>query len=90
MGRIKQIWYDCSVINDIEIEEKLQSLQIPFMRISKNNLLVQSELSAHSLYDQLGSVISKKGILIGGFDPNDYWGYMDGGLWTWIKSINAQ
>ena len=85
MERFKHIWYDSSVINIIELEERLQSLQIPFVRISKNNLLVQSNLSAHALYDQLGTILEKKEIFIGGFDSSDYWGYMNGDLWSWIK-----
>lgn len=85
MERIKHIWYDSSIINNFELEQKLQALQIPFVNVSKNNLLVQSEYSAHSLYDQLGVLIDKKSIFIGGFDANDYWGYMDGAIWSWIK-----
>ncbi len=85
MERIKHIWYDSSVINNSELERRLQSLKIPFTNVSKNNLLVQTDLSAHSLYDQLGEIIDTKSILIGGFDSSDYWGYMNGDLWTWIK-----
>lgn len=85
MGSIKHIWYDSSVINTEELEQKLQSLQIPFARISKNNLLVQANIDATNLYNQLGAIIDKKSIFIGGFDSSDYWGYMNGDLWSWIK-----
>lgn len=85
MERIKHIWYDSSVINTEELEQKLQSLQIPFVRISKNNLLVQANIAASSLYNQLGVTVENKSIFIGSFDSSDYWGYMNGDLWTWIK-----
>lgn len=85
MGNIKHIWYDSSVISNMDLEQKLQSLQIPFVKVSKSNLLIQSDLSSHSLYDQLGSIIEKKSIFIGSFDSSDYWGYLDGDIWTWIK-----
>lgn len=85
MGSIKHIWYDSSVINTEELEQKLQSLQMSFARISKNNLLVQANIDATTLYNQLGGIIDKKSIFIGGFDTNDYWGYMNGELWTWIR-----
>ena len=85
MEKIKHIWYDSSVISNIELEQKLLSLQIPFVKVSKSNLLVQSDMSSHSLYDKLGSIIDKKSILIGSFDSSDYWGYLDGDIWTWIK-----
>lgn len=84
MGNIKHIWYDSSVISNIELEQKLQALQMPFVKVSKSNLLVQSDLSSHSLYEQLGSIIEKKSIFIGRFDSNDYWGYLDGDVWAWI------
>lgn len=85
MEKIKYIWYDNSIINNVELEQRLQSLQISFIRISKNNLLVRTELSSHALYDSLGSVIEKKSIFIGGFDTTDYWGYLDGDIWKWIN-----
>lgn len=85
MERIKHIWYDSSVINTEELEQKLQSLQIPFVRLSKNNLLVQANMTSTSLYNQLETIIDKKNIFIGGFDSNDYWGYMNRDIWTWIK-----
>lgn len=85
MERIKHIWYDSSVINTEELEQKLQSLQIPFVRLSKNNLLVQAHITSTSLYNQLGTIIDKKNIFIGGFDSSDYWGYMNGDIWTWIR-----
>lgn len=85
MEKLKHIWYDSSVISNVELEQKLLFLQIPFVKVSKSNLLVQSDMSSHSLYDQLGSIIDKKSILIGGFDSSDYWGYLDGEIWTWIK-----
>lgn len=85
MGNIKYIWYDSSVISNVELEQRLQSLQIPFVKVSKSNLLIQSDWSSHSLYDQLGSIIEKKSIFIGGFDSSDYWGYLDGNVWAWIK-----
>ena len=68
MERLKHIWYDSSVINTEELEQKLQLLQYPFFRISKNNILVHAN-----------------SIFIGSFDSTDYWGYMDGDLWNWIK-----
>lgn len=86
MKSIKYIWYDGSVISSGELEQKLQSLQIPFFRISKNNLLVKTTITSSSLYNELGSIIDNKSIFIGGFDSNDYWGYMDGDLWNWIKN----
>lgn len=85
MERIKHIWYDSSVINTEELEQKLQSLQIPFVRLSKNNLLVQANMTSTSLYNQLETIIDKKNIFIGGFDSSDYWGYMNRDIWTWIK-----
>lgn len=85
MERIKHIWYDSSVINTEELEQKLQSLQIPFVRLSKNNLLVQANMTSTSLFNQLETIIDKKNIFIGGFDSNDYWGYMNRDIWTWIK-----
>lgn len=85
MENIKYIWYDNSVINSTEFEQKLQSMQIPFVKISKSNLLVSSELSSQALYEQFGSIIDQKSIFIGRFDTDDYWGYLDGDIWKWIK-----
>ncbi len=85
MERIKHIWYDSSVINTEELEQKLQSLQYPFFRMSKNNLLVQANIASSALYNQLGELVDKKSIFIGSFDSSDYWGFMNGELWNWIK-----
>ena len=85
MEKLKHIWYDSSVINTEELEQKLQSLQYPFFRISKNNIMVHANIAASVLYKQLGVLVDKKSIFIGSFDSSDYWGYMNGDLWSWIK-----
>lgn len=85
MSNIKYIDYDCSDVDNVMFDKKIDSLTRSFYRIDKRSLIVNYPGSSKDLYDNLEEIVKEKNMLIIDINDPDYYGYHQSALWDWLK-----
>ncbi len=85
MSSIKYIDYDCSDVDNIIFDKKLESLSKDYYRIDKRSLMVNYQGTSKDLYDNLEPLIKEKSILIIEVTFPNYFGYHNSALWDWLN-----
>lgn len=85
MSNIKYIDYDCSDVDNIAFDKKLDVISNDYYRIDNRSLLVNYQGSAKDLYDNLEPLVKGKNALIFEINYPDYFGYHNSSLWDWLN-----
>lgn len=85
MKSIKYIDYDCSDVDNIIFDKKLETLATDYYRIDKRSLMVNYQGTCKDLYDNLEPLIKEKHILIIEVTYPNYYGYHNSSLWSWLN-----
>lgn len=85
MTYVKYIDYDCTDVDNVIFDKRIEALTVSYYRIDKRSLMVNYHGTAKDLYDNLEELIKEKYILIMDVTHPDYYGYHKSALWDWIN-----
>lgn len=86
MSPIKYIDYDCSEVDNVIFDKRIETLTTSFFRIDKRSLFVNYQGSSQQLYNNLEDLVKEKYILIMDVYNPDYYGFHKSALWQWMKT----
>lgn len=86
MSHIKYIDYDCSEVDNVLFDRRVESLSSSFYRIDKRSLMVNYIGTAKDLYNNLEDLVKEKYILIIDVSYPQFYGYHKSALWEWINT----
>lgn len=86
MSQVKYIDYDCTDVDNVIFDKRIEALTTSFYRIDKRSLMVNYQGSAKDLYQNLEELIKEKYIIILDVTYPDYYGYHKSALWNWISA----
>lgn len=84
MTNIKLIWYDFHSVSSAQLDRRLQEISTGMHRINDSMILVNYGGSSRELFSDCVNIFGEGPVLI--TDIDDYWGYLDGDIWSWISS----
>lgn len=82
---IKFLSFDNNVVDAAALEEKLRLVCTSVYKNGHDQFFVNYQGSCKTLYDNIVPIVGDKHVLLLGFKSEDYWGYQDKSLWTWIN-----
>ena len=86
MSNIKYIDYDCSEVDNVLFDRRIETLTSSFYRIDKRSLMVNYIGTAKDLYNNLEDLVKEKYVLIIDVSNTQFYGYHKSALWKWINT----
>ena len=85
MSPIKYIDYDCTDVDNVIFDKKIEALSTSYYRIDKRSLMVNYQGSAKDLYNNLEELVKGMHILIIDIAYPDFYGFHNSALWDWLN-----
>jgi hypothetical protein len=86
MSKIYIIQY--GIIDDLIIAERIKSLG-KWMNYFSKTWILQSELSAHEIYNKISLDFEKELILVIELNKSNYWGVMPKEVWDYLEKAKT-